>query len=135
MDRSGKLTQPCQPLPLPPADRPVSIGIRCVPCNGAPILFGLPIILTITLFLRPGAISVLVEAVIDHLSLNLAISCELYQIVAVGYRFDGHPRLQRGLARLIKCPVFQSVSKSITEQGEAIRKQDASYLDLDSAFS
>lgn len=66
---------------------------------------------------------------------DLAIACELYQIVAVGYRFDRFPGVQRWLNGVIERPHFRDVSETITEQGRTIREQDGAYLDLASAFA
>lgn len=66
---------------------------------------------------------------------DLAIACELYQIVAVGYRFDRFPGVQRWLNGLIEQPHFRDVSETVADQGRTIHDQDGAYLDLESAFA
>ena len=65
---------------------------------------------------------------------DLAIGCELYQIVAVGYRFDRFPAVKRWLDMLSARPHFRAVSAAVDEQGETIRQKDNGYLDLYGAF-
>ncbi|HET7315557.1 glutathione S-transferase family protein [Salinisphaera sp.] len=65
---------------------------------------------------------------------DLAIACELYQIVAVGYRLAAFPGIQRWLDALSRRPHFAAVSEQIVEQGRAIRDRNAPYLNLDDAF-
>ena len=65
---------------------------------------------------------------------DLAIACELHQLVAVGYRFDRFPALRRWLDALGARPHFRDVSQAISEQGRTIRAQDGNHLDLTGAF-
>ncbi|WP_423822959.1 glutathione S-transferase family protein [Salinisphaera sp. SPP-AMP-43] len=65
---------------------------------------------------------------------DLSLSCELYQIVAVGYRFDRYPRVSRWLDAMAQRPHFQDVSEQLLEQGTTIRQQNSEYLDLANAF-
>lgn len=72
----------------------------------------------------------------DHPSLaDLAIACELYQIVAVGYRFTRYPRVARWLDAMAEREHFRAVSEEIVEQGRTIREESGGYLDLDGAFA
>jgi glutathione S-transferase len=66
---------------------------------------------------------------------DLTIACELYQIVAVGYRFTRFPNIARWLDNIAQRPHFQDVSQEIVEQGRTIREQSGGYLDLDKAFA
>ncbi|MAS10947.1 glutathione S-transferase family protein [Salinisphaera sp.] len=66
---------------------------------------------------------------------DLVIACELYQIAAVGYRFDGFPQLARWLEAMANRRHFRDVSQEIDAQGQTIREQSGAYLDLAGAFS
>jgi glutathione S-transferase len=66
---------------------------------------------------------------------DLTIACELYQIVAVGYRFERYPQVAGWLDAMAQRPHFKNVSHEITEQGRAIRDASGGYLDLASAFA
>lgn len=62
---------------------------------------------------------------------DLSIACELYQIVAVGYRFDGYPRVARWLDAMAERAHFRSVSAEVVAQGRSIRDESGAYLELD----
>ncbi|OHV08837.1 glutathione S-transferase family protein [Kushneria phosphatilytica] len=62
---------------------------------------------------------------------DLAMGCELYQLRAAGYRFDGYPRVAAWLAGLAEREHFRAVSKEIDAQGREIREQSGEYLALD----
>lgn len=66
---------------------------------------------------------------------DLAIICELYQLSAVGYRFDHYPLVGRWMAGIARRPAFQQVSQALVEQGRAIKEYDGDYLALDQAFA
>ena len=66
---------------------------------------------------------------------DLTLACELYQIVAVGYRFSGFAHVAGWLDGMAQRPHFSDVSQEIFEQGREIREQSGAYLDLDGAFS
>lgn len=66
---------------------------------------------------------------------DLTIACELYQIVAVGYRFERYPQVAGWLDGMAQRPHFKNVSHEITEQGRATRDASGGYLDLASAFA
>ncbi|MBS63797.1 glutathione S-transferase family protein [Salinisphaera sp.] len=66
---------------------------------------------------------------------DLTLACELYQIVAVGYRFTGFAHVAAWLDHMARRPHFSDVSQEIVEQGREIREQSGAYLDLDGAFS
>ncbi|WP_456268774.1 glutathione S-transferase family protein [Kushneria sp. AK178] len=61
---------------------------------------------------------------------DLAMGCELYQIRAVGYRFDGFPQVDAWLAGLAERAHFQAVSEEVEELGQEIREQSGAYLAL-----
>ncbi|MES1924879.1 glutathione S-transferase family protein [Salinisphaera sp. T31B1] len=72
----------------------------------------------------------------DHPSIaDLSMACELYQLVAVGYRFDRYPNVCEWLKRISRRTHFAAVSQAIAEQGHTIGEDNASYLDLDNAFA
>ena len=66
---------------------------------------------------------------------DLVIGCELYQIVAVGYRLERYPSVQHWLDGLAARPCFSAVSQEINELGATIGEKNRSYLALDHAFS
>ncbi|MES1947154.1 glutathione S-transferase [Salinisphaera sp. C84B14] len=66
---------------------------------------------------------------------DLTLACELYQIVAVGYRFSGCPHVAGWLEGMAQRPHFTDVSQEIVEQGREIREQSGAYLDLEQAFA
>ncbi|WP_445621878.1 glutathione S-transferase C-terminal domain-containing protein [Kushneria sp. Sum13] len=65
---------------------------------------------------------------------DLVMGCELYQIYAAGYRFDGYPQVTAWLKSLAARPHFQAVSEEVNALGKDIQDQDGAYLALD-AFS
>ncbi|HEX7382556.1 MAG TPA: glutathione S-transferase family protein [Nevskiaceae bacterium] len=65
---------------------------------------------------------------------DLAISCELYQIAAVGYRFETFRSVRRWLDAMSARPVFRAVSADITALGKTIGEQEGKYLALESAL-
>nr|WP_299240367.1 glutathione S-transferase family protein [uncultured Halomonas sp.] len=65
---------------------------------------------------------------------DLSIVCELYQIVAIGYRFKGYPRVFQWIETIASRPHFKDVSAEVLDQGRAIREQSGNYLDLENAF-
>ncbi|MES1938153.1 glutathione S-transferase family protein [Salinisphaera hydrothermalis] len=66
---------------------------------------------------------------------DLAIACELYQIVAVGYRFDRFPAVQRWLDTLGERRHFRDVAEAVMAQGRTIQAEDGDYLDRATAFA
>lgn len=66
---------------------------------------------------------------------DLSITCELYQIAAVGYRFDRYPRVSRWLGAITQRPHVGDISSEITEQGRTICDKSGAYLELDQAFA
>lgn len=66
---------------------------------------------------------------------DLTIACELYQIVAVGYRFHRYPRVADWLDALANRRHFQNVSAEIRDQGRAIHDESGGYLELEQAFA
>ncbi|WP_148863910.1 glutathione S-transferase family protein [Marinobacter fonticola] len=62
---------------------------------------------------------------------DLTIACELYQAVAVGYRFDRYPRVAHWLDTMAARPHFRQVSTEVDEQGRTIRESSGDYLDFD----
>ncbi|REC94985.1 glutathione S-transferase family protein [Kushneria indalinina] len=62
---------------------------------------------------------------------DLAMGCELYQIRAAGYRFDGYPQVDAWLEGLARRAHFQHVSEAVDAQGREIRQQSGDYLALD----
>lgn len=65
---------------------------------------------------------------------DLSIACELYQIVAVGYRFDRYPCVTRWLEGMAQREHFRDVSSEVAEQGRTIRDGSGAYLALEQAF-
>lgn len=65
---------------------------------------------------------------------DLVIACELYQIVAVGYRFDRYPHVKRWLDGLAARSFFAAVSEEIDALGADIQQQNGCYLALNDAF-
>lgn len=61
---------------------------------------------------------------------DLAISSELYQARAVGYDFGAFPWVQAWLEAMTARDSFCQLCQTIDEQGEAIRRADGHYLDL-----
>lgn len=61
---------------------------------------------------------------------DLTLVCELYQIVAVGYRFERYPQVTRWIDAVAERPCFTAVSEQIVEQGREIRDANGGYLDL-----
>lgn len=66
---------------------------------------------------------------------DLSMVCELYQIVAIGYRFQGYPRVSQWIDAIASRPHFKDVSAGILDQGKAIREQSGDYLDLENTFA
>ncbi|WP_227367937.1 glutathione S-transferase family protein [Halomonas sp. M20] len=66
---------------------------------------------------------------------DLSMVCELYQIVAIGYRFKGYPRVSQWIETIASRPHFKDVSAEILDQGRTIREQSGNYLDLENAFT
>ena len=66
---------------------------------------------------------------------DLTIACELYQIVAVGYRFTGFANVARWLDKIAQRVPFHDVSQEILDQGRTICEHSGRYLDLEAAFS
>lgn len=66
---------------------------------------------------------------------DLAITCELFQTRAVGYRFTRYPLVTKWLDGMAQRRHFIDVSEEIVEQGETIREQSSAYLDLENAFA
>ncbi len=66
---------------------------------------------------------------------DLSIVCELYQIVAIGYRFTGYPRVSQWIETIASRPHFKDVSAEILDQGKTIREQSGNYLELENAFT
>ena len=62
---------------------------------------------------------------------DLTITCELYQIVAVGYRFDRYPQVAQWLNGMAERDHFKRVSEEVLEQGRTIREASGDYLELD----
>ncbi|QEA39935.1 glutathione S-transferase family protein [Pistricoccus aurantiacus] len=65
---------------------------------------------------------------------DLSMVCELYQIIAIGYRLPGYPRVARWIDTIASRPHFQNVSSEIIAQGRSIREQSGGYLDLEHTF-
>lgn len=66
---------------------------------------------------------------------DLAMTCELFQIRAVGYRFTRYPLVSKWLDGMAQRPHFTDVSEEVVEQGQTIREQNGAYLDLEHAFA
>ena len=66
---------------------------------------------------------------------DLTIACELYQIVAVGYRFHRYPRVASWLDTLAARPHFRDISAEIRDQGRIIHDESGGYLELEQAFA
>ncbi|MCX2525382.1 glutathione S-transferase family protein [Larsenimonas rhizosphaerae] len=62
---------------------------------------------------------------------DLAISCELHQIMAVGYRFKNYPHVKAWLEAMAERPHAHAVGDRIRAQGHEIREQNSDYLALD----
>ncbi|MHB0775106.1 glutathione S-transferase family protein [Halomonas sp. WWR20] len=65
---------------------------------------------------------------------DLAMSCELYQIKAAGYRFDRYPQVNAWLAGMAERAHFQDVSKEVEMLGQEIQEKSGAYLALEEAF-
>ncbi|WP_457809117.1 glutathione S-transferase family protein [Kushneria sp. EE4] len=61
---------------------------------------------------------------------DLSLGCELYQIRAAGYRFNGYPRVAAWLEGLASRAHFQDVSEAVDAQGREIQAQSGAYLAL-----
>ncbi|GHB00932.1 glutathione S-transferase family protein [Modicisalibacter luteus] len=65
---------------------------------------------------------------------DLAMSCELHQIKAAGYRFGRYPLVNQWLESMAERVHFRDVSKEVDTLGQEIREQSGAYLALDEAF-
>lgn len=65
---------------------------------------------------------------------DLVMGCELYQIYAVGYRFDGYPQVSAWISGLATRAHFTDVSAEVEALGHEIKARNEAYLALD-AFS
>lgn len=66
---------------------------------------------------------------------DLSIACELYQIVAVGYRLDRYPGVMRWLDAITQRRHARDISSELTAQGRTICAESGTYLDLNQAFA
>ena len=62
---------------------------------------------------------------------DLAIVCELHQIMAVGYWFENYPHVKAWLHAMAERPHVHAVSEEIRAQGQEIKTQNSDYLALD----
>ncbi|WP_106476848.1 glutathione S-transferase family protein [Phytohalomonas tamaricis] len=65
---------------------------------------------------------------------DLAMGCELYQIKAAGYRFDGYPQVSAWLGGVAERVHFKAVSEEVATLGQEIQEQSGDYLALEDAF-
>ncbi|GAB2786899.1 glutathione S-transferase family protein [Halomonas shantousis] len=65
---------------------------------------------------------------------DLAMSCELHQLKAAGYRFGRYPQLSAWLEGMAERAHFRDVSREVDALGQEIQEKSGAYLALDEAF-